>query len=432
MKVAIIGSGITGLIAGVNLAKSGHEVHIFEKADKIGGIAETFEYKEYKLEKYYHHFFKSDKNIIKLLTDLDLEKDILWLQSKMGYFTDNKMWDFGTPISLLKFKPLNFADKIKFGLSVLKIMSINDWMGLENITAEGWLIKYAGINVFNKIWKPLLITKFGEEYKNISMVWLWGKVKLRGNSKEKGKEVLGYINGSNEKLLSKIKDELINYNGKIYLSSEVKAVEKIIDFKITTESATYYFDKVISTISLPAALHISKAILPEPYIKGKSKISYTATVCVILILKKSFSKYYWLNIGDETIPFGGLIEHTNLIPPKEYGGNHILYISNYVYKDSEYYEMNKYEIVQAYTPYLKKINAAFTADWISDIFLFKDDFAQPIIKNNYSQIKPDFHTPVDGFFIANMCSIYPEDRGINYAIRDGIRVSVEVMGEKRG
>lgn len=430
MKIAIIGSGITGLTAGINLARQGHHVQIFEKSDKVGGIAETFDCKGYTLEKYYHHFFKSDINLLKLLDELDLDKNILWLQSKMGYFTDNKIWDFGTPVSLLKFNPLNFADKIKFGLSVLKIMSINDWISLEDITAEKWIIKNAGINVFNKIWKPLLITKFGEQFKEISMVWLWGKIKLRGSSKERGKEVLGYINGSNEALLTKMKDEIIKHKGEICLNSEVKDIEKENSFKIITESSSYNFDKVISTISLPSTLHIFENILPESYIKEKSKIKYTAAVCLILVLKKSFSKYYWLNIGDESIPFGGLIEHTNLISSEKYGGNHILYISNYVYKDSEYYKMNKDELIEAYTPYLKSINNEFTADWILDTYLFKDDFAQPIIKNNYSQIKPDFSTPVDGLFMANMCNIYPEDRGINYAVRDGIRVAKEVENQK--
>lgn len=427
MKIAIIGSGITGLTAALNLAKSGHEVHIFEKSEKIGGIAETFDYHNYTLEKYYHHYFKSDENIIKLLNELNLDNDIRWLQSVMGYFTDNKMWDFGTPISLLKFKPLNFIDKIRFGISVLKIFSINKWSSLENITAKDWIIKNAGENVYKKVWRPLLITKFGDEHEDISMVWLWGKMKLRGKSKDNGKEVLGYISGSNKTLLLKIVDKLQELGVKIHLNKEVKALNKNDTFEIVTKTANYNFDKVISTVSLPASLGIGQSILPKDYIKEKSRINYTATVCLILILKKTFSKYYWLNIGDESIPFGGLIEHTNLISPEEYGGDHILYISNYVFKNSKYYKMTKQELVKAYTAYLKKINPDYSEDWIIDSFIFKDDFAQPVIKNNYSKIKPDFKTPVDGFFVANMCNIYPEDRGVNYAIRDGIKVAEEVL-----
>ncbi|MOA57806.1 hypothetical protein D3C78_1820510 [compost metagenome] len=38
-----------------------------------------------------------------------------------------------------------------------------------------------------------------------------------------------------------------------------------------------------------------------------------------------------------------------------------------------------------------------------------------------------FETPLPGVFIANMAHIYPEDRGMNYALRTGYQVA-EAMG----
>jgi hypothetical protein len=57
------------------------------------------------------------------------------------------------------------------------------------------------------------------------------------------------------------------------------------------------------------------------------------------------------------------------------------------------------------------------------MLLFKDDYAQPVIMRNYSNIKPEYRTPVKGLYNVNMCSIYPEDRGVNYAIREGIKAA---------
>ena len=45
-KIAIIGSGFSGLSAASYLAKSGHEVHVFEKHDQPGGRARQFTTKE--------------------------------------------------------------------------------------------------------------------------------------------------------------------------------------------------------------------------------------------------------------------------------------------------------------------------------------------------------------------------------------------------
>ena len=423
MKVGIIGAGITGLTAAYELSKRNIEVTLFEKSAEVGGIAGTFEYGDFTLEKYYHHFFKSDQYIYELTKELGILKEILWLQSKMGFFVDNTLFDFGTPISLLKIKSLTFIDKIKFGITIMKILSINNYKELEKVTAHDWLQKNAGHNVYDKVWKPLLVTKFGDQYRDISMAWFWGKIKLRGTSKEKGVEVLGYINGSTKKLLDGLEKKLKVKGVNIVLSSEVKSITKRDGFIIETTSDYSMFDRVISTVPLPIFIEMARPMLSEEYIKQKQDIKYTSTVCMVLMLDRPFTGYYWLNIGDEGIPFGGLIEHTNLIGREFYGNNNILYISNYLYKDSKYYKMGADELLHEYIPYLKKINPRFSIDWVRDVHLFKDEYAQPIVKTHYSKILPDFETGVDGLYTASMCNIYPEDRGMNYAIRDGIKVS---------
>jgi protoporphyrinogen oxidase len=420
MKIAVIGAGITGLSAAYELSKAGHDVELLEKDSMAGGIAGTFEYDGFALEKYYHHFFKSDQYTMELLKELGIQNKIRWLKSSMGFFIDGECYDFGTPVSLLKLKPLSLMDKFKFGTAMLKILGEKDWKKLEDITASEWILKNASKGVYNKIWKPLLVTKFSEQYGDIAMSWLWGKIKLRGNSKEKGKEVLGYIDGSEELMIDRLLEELQERNVDIYYNCQVDSIEKNGQLKVRCGDKERTYDKIICTSPLPQFLGMAGEVLPQGYIKGLSSIEYTAVSCTILILDRQFSQYYWLNIGDESIPFGGLIEHTNLMGTEEYGGNHILYISNYVYKNSPYYSMNAEELLEAYTPYLKRINPDFKKSWVKDVLAFKDEWAQPVIKRGYSRIKPSYETPVPGLYIANMCSIYPEDRGVNYAIREGI------------
>ena len=420
MKIAVIGTGITGLSAAYELSKHGYKVELFEKDSSAGGIAGTFEYDGFLLEKYYHHFFKSDQYTMELLRELGIQNKIQWMKSSMGFFLDGECYDFGTPISLLKLKPLSLLDKIKFGIATLKILGEKDWKKLEETTAKEWILKNASKGVYNKIWKPLLVTKFSEQYEDITMSWLWGKIKLRGNSKEKGKEVLGYIDGSEQLMIDKLLEKLHLGGICIHYNSQVDRITKNGQLKVNCGEKEAEYDKVICTTPLPQFLEMAHEVLPQGYIKGLGSIEYTAVSCTILILDRQFTQYYWLNIGDESIPFGGLIEHTNLMGIEQYGGRHILYISNYLYKNSPYYSMNAEELLEAYTPYLKKINPDFKRSWVRDVLTFKDEWAQPVIKKGYSRIKPDYETPVPGLYIANMCSIYPEDRGVNYAIREGI------------
>ena len=210
-KIAIIGAGYTGMVSARELSKK-YKIDIFEKSNKVGGMTETFDAYGEPLENYYRHIFKSDSYAINLIKELGLEEKLIWPKTKMGYFTDEKegAFEFGTPISLLKFKPLNLWNKFRFGLSVIKLKTIRNYKKIENISAHEWLIKYAGKKAYSKIWEPLLISKFGESYKDVSMAWMWGKIVLRGSSGGSDGEELGYLDGSYQILTDAL--EKVRYN----------------------------------------------------------------------------------------------------------------------------------------------------------------------------------------------------------------------------
>jgi hypothetical protein len=96
--------------------------------------------------------------------------------------------------------------------------------------------------------------------------------------------------------------------------------------------------------------------------------------------------------------------------------------------------MSEDELWALYEPALKKINPAFSPEWITQRWLFAAPFAQPIIKTGYSADKPDHRTPVAGLYLETMTQIYPEDRGQNYSIKMGDDVAKMVVEDhaKRG
>ena len=147
---------------------------------------------------------------------------------------------------------------------------------------------------------------------------------------------------------------------------------------------------------------------------------------MVLFMKKPFMKFYWLNNGNKDIPFGGLIEHTNFIDKKYYDNKHVLYISNYMYENDPLYSISKNELFKKYVPMLKTINQDFDPKNVERIEVFKERYAQPIITKNYSKIIPNFKIQEENIFIASMPQIYPEDRGLNYAIRLGIEVAKQI------
>jgi protoporphyrinogen oxidase len=148
---------------------------------------------------------------------------------------------------------------------------------------------------------------------------------------------------------------------------------------------------------------------------------------MVVTMKRSLSSTYWMNIGDRTMPFLALVEHTNFIGPEHYNGNHILYISNYLSQDHEYFNMGDDALWSIFEPALKRINPEFSSDWVNERWVFKAPYAQPIIRMHYSENKPDHRTPVVGLYLETMTQIYPEDRGQNYSILMGEDVAKMVV-----
>ena len=78
------------------------------------------------------------------------------------------------------FPGLGFGlNKIRFGLVGLYLRLTNNWKPLEKFTVEEWMRKWAGKQVYEQMWQPLVIGKFGPHYKDVNMAWMWARLKAR-------------------------------------------------------------------------------------------------------------------------------------------------------------------------------------------------------------------------------------------------------------
>jgi protoporphyrinogen oxidase len=427
VNIGVIGGGIAGLTATYELSKVGHQVHLFEKQAQLGGQAATFEVAGTRLERFYHHIFGSDVDIIQLIGELGLNDRLEWLNSKVGFFYGGKIYDFVTPIELLKFSPLSLVDRVRLGLITMYLRRYNKWQALEGVTARKWLLKYGGRRSYDVVWGPMLRNKFGESADEVGMVWLWGKIHLRLSSRKEGKEQLGYMKGSYGVMVDKLAERIEGSDGKISVSTPVEkiVVEAGKATGIKAGGEIYPFDMIIATAPSPIFLKMVPE-LPSDYAKKLEDIRYQGAVVLAMTLKRPLSHIYWMNISDPEIPFIALVEHTNFVPPSVYGGKRILYVSNYLPMDSPLYSMGKDELIARYLPHIKKFNPEFDTDWIEGSYLFRDDAGQPIVGTNYSSKIPDHKTPISGLYLANTTQIYPEDRGMNYSVRLGYKVAQTV------
>ncbi len=432
-RVAMIGAGYTGMSAAESLCGN-YKVDIYEKSALCAGMAVTFDFFGTPLERFYRHIFKSDTYVTDLAKRLGMGDEFDWPLTRMGYFSGGKIYEFGTPLSLLGFRPLPFIHKLRFGLSVLMLKGTKDYKSLEGITAYEWLIRNAGETAFKVIWEPLLKLKFGADYQKVAMSWLWGKIALRSSSGSADGEHLGYCKGSYGRLSEALEKSLLQRGVSFHFQCAVEKISKNANgmYVLTTQTGeTKEYDAVICTIAYPEILRIAQPLLSVEEQEKLQMVRYTSTRCMVLSLKQSFMPFYWMNNGDKDIPFGGLIEHTRLISPQAYGGRHILYISNYLFSNEVQYHCSQQDLLDEYIPHLQKINPAFDATWIDGCFSFSEQYAQPIISTNYSSKMLPIEMASKGLFVASMPQIYPEDRGLNYAIRIGRSAAKKLEAQGR-
>ena len=426
--VVIIGAGFTGLSAAYELSRRGGGVTVLEKEDGIGGLGSVFETKGQPLEVFYHHWFKNDQYVLDLVNDLGCRDRMMYVPSRTGTYYQGGFYKLCTPLDVLRFKPLGMADRIRLGLMVLKARRIKDWKRLESLTAEQWLKRICGSKVYEVMWEPLLRGKFGRYGPEISAVWFWNKLVLRGGSRDRtGKELLAYYRGGFSALLGTMVDEITSAGGVIRTS---EAVEGLVVLDgcvkgVRTANGVVEADAVIATPALPIIAGLVEGNVESSYLDRLGSIEYLASLCLVLELSHSLSDIYWLNVLDSDFPFVGVIEHTNFIGSENYGGRHIVYLTKYLPESAELYQMSKEEVFEFSLPYIKRMFGKFEESWVQSYHVFKARYSQPIVRCHHSEKIPSNQTPLKGFHIASMAQIYPEDRGTNYAIQEGRRIGVK-------
>jgi protoporphyrinogen oxidase len=404
-------------------------VTLYEAAPALGGQAGTFEVEGARLERFYHHLFMADLDMIDLVCEIGIEDRLLWVQPRMGLYHAGQVYEFGTPASLLAFPHLGLPAKARFALATLFLMKFNRYQLFEGVSAWDWLRRVVGRQAFDVVWGPMLRAKFSTYARQASMVWFWGKIALRGASRSGGKERLGYFNLSFQVLIDALQRQLEAHGVAIRAGTPVQEVKPLPDGRVAirTETGEEPFDRAVLALHNRDVLRMTPA-LPSDYVERLKRIQYEGGSCLILSLERPLSRIYWMNISAPDLPFTAIVEHTNFMPPERYGGKHLVYLSRYAPADDPLFAMSKEDLLAEYEPHLRKINPAFDGSWIRDSWLFRDGQAQPIITTGYRDLQPAFTTPIPNLYLVNTTQIYPEDRGTNYAVRLGREVAALILG----
>lgn len=425
-KFAVVGAGPMGLMAAIALLKNGHEVDLYERDDRIGGMSASFDFDGLKIERYYHFVCKTDFPLFDLLAEFGLSDKLKWTDTKMGYYYDGTLYKWGTPFALLSFPKLGLISKFRYALHVMTTKGVKDWTRLDKVNATQWLRRWLGEKGYDVLWRRTFYLKFFEYTENLSAAWIGTRIKRIALSRRNLlNESLGYIEGGSETLLEAMERDLLARGGRIHLGSGIEQVVvkdgRINAVRVGGEDRPV--DGVLSTAPLPYVPRMVPDLPPE-FLQRLQAIENIPVACVILKMKHALTENFWMNISDPSIDIPGVIEYSNLNPSTR-EGEHILYAPFYMPKTHPKWSRSNDELIDEVIGYLGRINPRFNKDWILARYCHRYEFAQTICPPGFQSMLPPMKTPIGGLFIADTAYYYPEDRSISESIEVGRRLAHE-------
>jgi protoporphyrinogen oxidase len=422
---AVIGGGALGLAAALRLAQAGLRVTVIEQEPKLGGLAAGFEPNPgsgITLEKFYHHLFRTDRAAIRFVQELGLSSRLVWEQPVTATLRGGQVYPM-TPLALLRFSAIPLVDRLRLIATLAALKLTPNERPFAGTTAAAWSRRWAGRRAYDALIGPLLAGKFGTRAPEIAMGWLWSRFHERSIA-------LGYLRGGFQQFYDALGARIESLGGEIRLGTRADSIDSR-DGSVTVEAGggTLRFDRLLVTVPQRVFARIAPG-LPADYCERHPGPDFYSAHVLILALDRRLTNQYWINVADPGYPFLVLVEHTNYMPAADYGGDHLVYLGNYLPNDAPVFRQSEEEILSAYVPALKRLSPAFDPSWIKKRWVFQAPFAQPIVMHGYVDRLPPHQTPLPGVYFATMAHVYPQDRGQNYSLLLGERMAAMMLDDQ--
>lgn len=425
-NIAVVGAGPMGLAATHELLKLGYEVTLYEADTVVGGMSASFDFAGTPIERFYHFICKTDDPYFEALKELGVYDKLKWIPTRMGYFHDDQLKNWGDPIALLTFRKVGLIARLRYGLMAFFSSKRRNWRPLDDVRADDWIKRWVGREAWEVFWKQLFEQKFYHFSDNLSAAWIWARIRRIGNSRKNlFTEQLGYLEGGTDTYLHAVQAAIEARGGSVRVNARVDEV-LVEDGRargVRVGESVHAHDAVISTVPLPFVADMIPA-LPETHKAGYRSVDNIAVVCVLAKLKRPFTPYFWLNISDSSFGIPGIIEYSNLNPLDET----ILYVPYYMPQDHENYQQSNAWFYARSREYLQRIDPELRDDDIITMSAGRYEYAQPICPPSFMDKLPPLCPDIDNLLVADTSYYYPEDRGVSESIQLGNQLAERIDG----
>jgi protoporphyrinogen oxidase len=419
-SIAVVGGGMMGIAVSLELARGGRfDITLFEKNAVLGGLSTSFAWEDVVWDKFYHVVLSTDTALLAFIDQLGLSSDLFWQETRSGFYSAGRLVSLSSISDFIRFPFLSPFDKLRLALGIMYSGRIRNATRLDRLFVRQWLTRLFGRRVYEKIWDPLLRSKLGEARERTSASFIHATIqRLYGARSGDGKkEQMGHVQGGYHRILGEAERRLRESGVKVLVNREVSSLVEnsgkrsrigsgTRPLRLAACSGELDFDTVILTVPCPEVLRIVHPDHDNAYWQSLQHVEYLGVICVLLVVSKKVSPYYVINLLDKDLPFTGVIEATNVIPPHNVGGKHLVYLPKYVTADDPLWARDDEWICDQFEQELLRMFDHLSAGDILHRRVFREKHVQPLQQVNTLDRSIGFETPVKNVFLVNTSMIY--------------------------
>lgn len=426
-SVAVVGGGITGISAALSLsAQPGVHVTLLEKRDRLGGLSDHFTWGEISWDRFYHVVLSTDRVLIDFVSDLGLDTELVFTKTQSGFFGDNRLVSLSSTADFVRFPFLSLWQKFRLATGILYSAALKDASKLDRVYTREWLTSVFGRRVYERIWDPLLRSKLGTAREGTSAAFIWATIRRLYGARdgEEKKEQMGYVRGGYRRILERARQQLHNQGVDIRCSASVHSVEeqeesRWVGYSRQGSQHRNSFDRVLLTVPSPKLVKLLNYPNGYRYFDEHESVTYLGVVCLLLILRRSLSPYYVINLLDESLPFTGVVEATNVVSPDDLAGNHLVYLPKYAVTDDPIHSIDDEAVYRHFHDGLLRIFPDLDESDILNYKVFREKFVQPLQEVGDLGRRNEHRTPLAGVYVANTAMMKNTTLNNNAAITLG-------------
>lgn len=330
--IYILGAGPAGLAAAYTLTQRGYPVVAIEREDRVGGLAKSFEYRDFILDCGPHRFYTKIDPVIQLWDDV-LGDDQVAVDRLTRIYYQGKYFSY----------PLKTMDTLStLGIwESLRIILSYSWAKLRPIrdpqNFADWVTSKFGRRLFEIFFQSYTEKLWGIPCTEISADWASQRIKSLSLFQAMRDAILGkngkvhslvdrfqYPRLGSGQLYDKIADNLRDRGQPILVNTEVVRLHRDRDRvthltlkdRHTGAESTVPCRSVISsipiTVLLQRVLHPSP---PEPIVNFARSLKFRNTILVYLVVDRNpLFPDQWLYINDPRVKVGRVTNFANWSP----------------------------------------------------------------------------------------------------------------------